>query len=788
VIDFSRQGAAMTRIAISYRRDDTGWITGRIFDRLKNRYQKSVGRNSEQGPIVFLDYDSTPVGVDFRNYIKDVFDRCDLLLAIIGPHWIGGDEPGKTRIACDDDWVRIEIGTALKKNIPIVPVLIDRTPMPSKDVLPEELRDLTYRQAAVIDSQIDFNSHMDRLIRQIDRLLGVQTSQAKKISHRRGLTEQQSSKLLTTFSTISGGRTGYVLAFIAACIIGATLTAYFSSRKPVFPEIMSSSLSAALSAIPAAATSHLALIAYGLAVIAYIVTIWRVTRNRNLLQNLQRLPAKDRLSALEIEMGGVRLAAGISPEQWLRSKIHRYYFLSFIATCVAGILVFVLAILNSHGTADISVDLYEKSSIEVPKTKSLLGALLTVASMSKGNAAEAEFVDPSTVLGNAPYPRSAQTYGTPGFLQSDIKLRYDYQKNSDKIIISPILGYADKQRNGERIYGLRWAHQPFVWDFPALSVKIANNTTHDILLSEVVFNVKDSIEDARPIIVVEGPSYNGQVNLYNEGWGPVTNPIVKLDMGCQGLSSGNSFKETLSLNTFLDRASFSITNYVTDSMIDRMRSCQKRISTICFGDRCIMPRDDASPSLYVGEAPWPRFSDLGEIECLDEKPQEVCSQLNKPVDEKVLEALLERIKTSWAVKTGAEVRYKRQCNHTPRVCVAGELDYTGPNGANNTVQFSTIVILEPPGAGAPLAPSYIYNVFLEPGKKGYTQRKSISQAIKPGEVDHFLLRIATSRSANFLFSMDILDSGGNIAWKGTFDMAVLVPRLGAALALGRIAR
>src|SRR4029450_5270041 len=111
------------------------------------------------------------------------------------------------------------------------------------------------------------------------------------------------------------------------------------------------------------------LIAYGLAVIAYIVTIWRVTRNRNLLQNLQRLPAKDRLSALEIEMGGVRLAAGISPEQWVRAKIHRYYFLSFIATCVAGILVFVLAILNSHGTADISVDLYEKSSIEVPKTK-----------------------------------------------------------------------------------------------------------------------------------------------------------------------------------------------------------------------------------------------------------------------------------------------------------------------------------------------------------------------------------------------------------------------------------
>jgi hypothetical protein len=679
----------MTRIAISYRRDDTSWITGRIFDRLKNHYEKSVGRNSDQESIVFLDYDSTPVGVDFRSYIKNVFDRCDLLLAIIGPHWIGGDEPGKTRIACDDDWVRFEIETALKKNIPIVPVLIDRTPMPSKDVLPEELRDLTYRQAAVIDSQIDFNSHMDRLIRQIDRLLGVQTSQAKKTSHRpRGFTEQ------TTFFTISARRTGYVLAFIAACIIGAILTAYFSSGKPVFSEIMSSPLSAALSAIPAAATSHLALIAYGLAVLAYIVTIWRVTRNRNLLQNLQRLPAKDRLSALEIEMGGVRLAAGISPEQWLRSKIHRYYFLSFIVTCVAGILVFIVAIFNSHGTADISVDLYEKSSIEVPKTKSLLDALLTVASMSKGNAAEAEFVDPGTV------PRNEARRAEDGIGDPNRRLRYEYQKTSDKITISPILGYADKQRNGERIYGISWWHQPFVWEFPALSIKIANNTTRDILLSEVVFNVKDSIEDTRPIIVVEGPSYNGKVNLYNEGWGPVTNPNVKLDIGCQGSSSVNSFKETLSLNTFVDRASFSITNYVANSMIDRFQT--RNIQT--------------------------------------------------------------------------------------RVCVAGQLDYTSPNGANNTVQFSTIVILESPGWGAPMPPSYVYDVFLEPGKKGYTQRKSISQAIKPGEVDHFLLRIATSRSANFLFSMDILDSGGKIAWKGTFDMAVLVPRLGAALALRRIAR
>ena len=169
----------MARIAISYRREDSGWITGRIFDRLKNHYEDATGAAANEEPVVFLDYNSTPVGVDFRNYIKRVFNSCDVLLAVIGPDWMGDDGTGKTRLSHADDWVRIEIETALKKNIPVIPVLIDRTPMPARDDLPEDVRDLVYRQAAVIDTEIDFNAHMERLIRQIDRLSGPPPAKAK---------------------------------------------------------------------------------------------------------------------------------------------------------------------------------------------------------------------------------------------------------------------------------------------------------------------------------------------------------------------------------------------------------------------------------------------------------------------------------------------------------------------------------------------------------------------------------------------------------------------------------
>ena len=52
----------MTKITISYRRDDSMDITGRIFDRLTSRY----GRET-----VFRDIDSVPPGLDFREHIRD---------------------------------------------------------------------------------------------------------------------------------------------------------------------------------------------------------------------------------------------------------------------------------------------------------------------------------------------------------------------------------------------------------------------------------------------------------------------------------------------------------------------------------------------------------------------------------------------------------------------------------------------------------------------------------------------------------------------------------------------
>jgi TIR domain/WD domain, G-beta repeat len=151
----------MPRITISYRRADSAAITGRIFDRLVDRY----GRDS-----VFRDFDSIPLGVDFRNHIAKVLDESDIVLVVIGQRWIGG-RGAQGRLGNPADPVRIEVETALKKGIPVIPILVGRVGMPQSERLPESLRDITYRNALQVDDGLDFDHHLERLIRAMDGIL-----------------------------------------------------------------------------------------------------------------------------------------------------------------------------------------------------------------------------------------------------------------------------------------------------------------------------------------------------------------------------------------------------------------------------------------------------------------------------------------------------------------------------------------------------------------------------------------------------------------------------------------
>jgi len=110
--------------------------------------------------------------------------NAEIFLAVIGPRWTGITDAGSARISDITDPVRIEVEFALQRAIPLIPLLVAGAKMPDASVLPDGLRDLSFRNAIEIDSGANFHSQMDRLIRSIDQVLEI--GRAPKSSARSG--------------------------------------------------------------------------------------------------------------------------------------------------------------------------------------------------------------------------------------------------------------------------------------------------------------------------------------------------------------------------------------------------------------------------------------------------------------------------------------------------------------------------------------------------------------------------------------------------------------------------
>jgi tetratricopeptide (TPR) repeat protein len=149
------------QIFISYRRDDSSASAGRLYDRLLVRLPNNH---------IFIDVDLEP-GIDFVEAIESSVSSCDVLIAVIGKRWLtSSDEEGKRRLGNSDDFVRLEIATALKRNIRVIPVLVDGALMPRSSELPDDLKLLARRNALEV-SHNRFNADSGRLVTAIKGVL-----------------------------------------------------------------------------------------------------------------------------------------------------------------------------------------------------------------------------------------------------------------------------------------------------------------------------------------------------------------------------------------------------------------------------------------------------------------------------------------------------------------------------------------------------------------------------------------------------------------------------------------
>jgi hypothetical protein len=150
------------KVFITYRREETAAHAGRIYDAMVARFGEGH---------VFMDVDMTP-GVDFVERITEAVAACQVLIVVMGPRWATVEnEQGTARIADPDDFVRLEVETALRRpEVTPIPVLVSGARMPSRELLPPEVQAITRRNALEL-SDSRWRYDIGRLIGTLDELL-----------------------------------------------------------------------------------------------------------------------------------------------------------------------------------------------------------------------------------------------------------------------------------------------------------------------------------------------------------------------------------------------------------------------------------------------------------------------------------------------------------------------------------------------------------------------------------------------------------------------------------------
>ena len=149
------------RIFLNYRRDDSRCPTLSLYNLLAQVFPR------EQ---LFMDVEGyIRPGDDFVEVLEEQVSACEVMIVVIGPQWLSlAGEDGSPRIADANDFVHIEIATALARKIRLIPVLVDGANMPKEAALPEPLKALTRRQETWL-SHDRFNTDGQGLVKALRR-------------------------------------------------------------------------------------------------------------------------------------------------------------------------------------------------------------------------------------------------------------------------------------------------------------------------------------------------------------------------------------------------------------------------------------------------------------------------------------------------------------------------------------------------------------------------------------------------------------------------------------------
>ena len=168
----------MSRIFISYRREDSDIWAGRLADELRKHF------SAEQ---VFQDIASIDPGADFPTVLEEALATAAVMLVVIGPRWLSAtDKNGRKRLESPADFVHQEVAESLRSPaVRVFPLLVNGAAMPAEEELPDPLKPLARRNAIELTVR-HWASDVAQLVQILKRSPGVAATRAGDETASRG--------------------------------------------------------------------------------------------------------------------------------------------------------------------------------------------------------------------------------------------------------------------------------------------------------------------------------------------------------------------------------------------------------------------------------------------------------------------------------------------------------------------------------------------------------------------------------------------------------------------------
>lgn len=307
-------------------------------------------------------------------------------------------------------------------------------------------------------------------------------------------------------------------------------------------------------------------------------------------------------------------------------------------------------------------------------------------------------------------------------------LSYRVTKDVKQLQIDPQMGYLSKLGDGGPVSGFKNMLSPFRWYFPKLDIKILNDSTKAIFLAHAIFKIQKSVLDPSPVLLIrESPSKFTHFELFNEGWGGVSNCSIKFNIVTTENKPlfGGQYSYEERIGDFFETYDINLSNALRDQGVD--------VDSI------------------DGIIPWVTYIEgLPTVAIWNEK---------------------EKFKT---ISTSALGPFKNG-----EALVFGEITYSGRklDGklSKNVLKFSTYLSLfRPPGA--PLPPTYEYRVMFDIGKNNYQVKEPISQCLESGKPDRFDIVIGAPKSSLHVFRLELKCIDGKCLMSQPIILKIFLPR------------